>query len=54
MKNKVRRFYNDFYDFVEAFVQNYEEKHGFDAREMERELKDFRKSYKPPPVREQE
>jgi hypothetical protein len=28
MKNKVRRFYNDFLEFVEAFIKHYEEKHG--------------------------
>lgn len=48
MKNKVRRFYNDFYDFIESFVRHYENKHGMDAKEVERELKEYRKSYKPP------
>jgi hypothetical protein len=31
MKNKVRRFYNDFYDFIEAFVDHFEGKWGNDA-----------------------
>ena len=31
MKNKVRRFYNDFYDFIDAFIKQYEVKHGTDA-----------------------
>ena len=45
MKNKVRRFYNDFYDFIEAFIKYFEGKHGNDASQIERELREFRKLY---------
>jgi hypothetical protein len=45
MKNKVRRFYNDFYDFIESFIKHFEAKHGNDASQIERELREFRKLY---------
>ena len=45
MKNKVRRFYNDFYDFIEAFIKHFESKHGNEAGQIERELREFRKTY---------
>ena len=48
MKNKVRRFYNDFFDFIEAFVKYYDAKVGSDSSALEKELKEFRKMYQPP------
>ncbi len=45
MKNKVRRFYNDFYDFIDAFIKQYEVKHGTDAQHIDRELREYRKTY---------
>ena len=55
MKNKVRRFYNDFYDFIEAYVKNYESKYAPangashpDSSHMDKELREYRKSYVPP------
>jgi hypothetical protein len=45
MKNKVRRFYNDFYDFVDAFIKQYEVKHGTDAQYIDKELREYRKTY---------
>jgi len=45
MKNKVRRFYNDFYDFVDAFIKQYEVKHGTDAQFIDKELREYRKTY---------
>jgi hypothetical protein len=45
MKNKVRRFYNDFYDFIECFIKQYEVKHGNDAQHIDRELREYRKTY---------
>ena len=45
MKNKVRRFYNDFYDFIEAFIKHFESKSGNDSSHIERELREFSKTY---------
>jgi|LauGreDrversion4_2_1035121.scaffolds.fasta_scaffold1140677_1 hypothetical protein len=45
MKNKVRRFYNDFYEFIEAFIKQYEEKYGGDAHHIDKELREYRKIY---------
>ncbi len=45
MKNKVRRFYNDFYDFIESFIKMFEVKHGNDSSHIDKELKEFRKTY---------
>ena len=45
MKNKVRRFYNDFYDFIECFIKQYEVKYATDAQHIDRELREYRKTY---------
>ncbi len=42
MKNKVRRFYNDFYDFIEAFVRHYEGNSMRTVSTLEKELEKFR------------
>ena len=46
MKNKVRRFYNDFFEFVEAFLKHYEGGR-IGQGGLEKELREFRKTYKP-------
>ena len=45
MKNKVRRFYNDFYEFIESFLKFYENRYGSDASQIDKELREFRKVY---------
>lgn len=54
MKNKVRRFYNDFLEFVEAFITHYEQDclqvQGETSQTVERELRDFSKKYRSKPL----